>query len=428
MMLVADGMGGAAAGDFASAVAVRHLRRLADDPQTGSEALKSWKEAIFEVNGELGDMITTNPSLDGMGTTICGGVFDGDEMHIAHIGDSRCYVLAEGNLHRLTHDHSYVQSLVDDGKLHEDAAMNHPHRSLLLKVLNGQPEIKPDFFTTQLAAGDRVMFCSDGLCGLVDDSTICTAMSLSELTDAMITLVELAHAAGGSDNITIIIADVVEVKTLQSPGEPKADTGEHTIVFTPDPSLLAEQESLPLQGFATTGLLGAAADPKVISRIKAAITPGDQPTNNATDDIDEHETITLRERRRYSPSFKRRRWIPWLIAFLIVLGLTGAAWGLRTYVLNQYYISNENDVVAIYQGLPGDIAGIKTSWLYEATDIHLEDLPYSWRNRVVSVIPIKTGGLNQAYIAVHELQNKADQCVEARTTRPASAPIPSDGC
>ena len=113
--------------------------------------------------------MAADSSLEGMGTTVTGAVFDGQRIGLAHIGDSRAYLLRDGRLERLTHDHSWVQSLVDDGKISADEAAYHPHRSLLLKVLNGQPANDPDLTMVQLQAGDRLLFCSDGLCGLVDD-------------------------------------------------------------------------------------------------------------------------------------------------------------------------------------------------------------------------------------------------------------------
>ena len=430
MLLVADGMGGAAAGDFASAVAVRELRSLGDDPETGLDALKSWKAAINKVNADVADMIAANPRLDGMGTTICGGVFDGETMHIAHIGDSRCYVYAEGNLHRLTHDHSYVQSLIDDGKLDESAAMTHPHRSLLLKVLNGQPEIKPDYLATQLAPGDRVMFCSDGLCGLVPDSAIAVAMGMQDLMGALATLVELAHAAGGTDNITVIMADVVELKTLTEPVETDHDDDGHTIIFTPDDALLTGQDVLPVIDFRTSGLIGAAADPKVVSRIKAATHAGVTNDQDTSEQDNEHHSSdkAAREKKRYAPGNKRRR-IGTILVFLLVLaGLVAGGLVVRQYVINQYFVGNNDGTVAIYQGLPGDIAGIRTSWIYEQTTIKMSDLPISYRNRVDASITISQGGVEQARIAVQELERKSQECIYARNHRPSGAQVPSDGC
>ncbi len=136
-------------------------------------------------NERIAHLVNADPSLDGMGTTLTGALFDGAELGLVHIGDSRAYRLRENQLERLTHDHSWVQSLVDDGKISEADAAIHPHRSLLLKVLNGQPANDPDLTLVPVAAGDRLMFCSDGVCGLVDDDQIEAALRLSTLDAAV---------------------------------------------------------------------------------------------------------------------------------------------------------------------------------------------------------------------------------------------------
>jgi protein phosphatase len=428
MLLVADGMGGAAAGDIASAVTARDLRKLGNNPGTGPEVLDSWREALTEVNTSVAEMILANPRLDGMGTTVCGGIFDGEELHIAHIGDSRGYLFSHGELTQLTHDHSYVQSLVDDGKIKPEEAMVHPHRSLLLKVLNGQPEIAPDFFSHELIAGDRVMFCSDGLCGLVPDEDIAQAMALPDLSETLLTLTAFAHAAGGTDNITIILADVVEVKSLAAGGTPPPKIGENTIAFDADLALL-DQDALPVVEVRTSGLLGAAADPKIISRIKAGRKAAGKlqlPQAKASGGTPP-TTITETEKHRYSLLSKKKWWLQVLITLLIILGLAGGAWAVRSYIYNQYYIGEYQGVVAIYQGLPGDIAGVSTSWLYEATTIRLADLPLSYRDRVTDHITT-SGGLDQARIAVAQLKQTSRDCVEARLQRPPETPPPLDGC
>jgi serine/threonine protein phosphatase PrpC len=211
MLMVADGMGGAAAGDLASAVAIDEFSRLDGEFAPGDDLLGLLAGAIDRADQRLSSLIDRDYGLDGMGTTVCGGVFDGQRLGVVHLGDSRGYLLREGYMLRLTHDHSYVQSLIDEGKLHEDDVFTHPHRSLLLKVLNGQGNPTPDYFFEDLVAGDRVMFCSDGLCGMVTDSAIAPRLASASRHLALTELVAAAHAAGGQDNITVIIADVVDV-------------------------------------------------------------------------------------------------------------------------------------------------------------------------------------------------------------------------
>lgn len=175
MLVVADGMGGAAAGDLASTVAVRHVakadRRFSGEgsparPQ-GEEMLTVLSGAVADANDELADLVAWDSSLEGMGTTFCGAMFSGTQLGIVHIGDSRGYLLRQGRMKRMTHDHSWVQSLIDDGRITPEEAAVHPHRSLLLKVLNGQPQHIPDTQIVDLRLGDRILFCSDGLCGLL---------------------------------------------------------------------------------------------------------------------------------------------------------------------------------------------------------------------------------------------------------------------
>ena len=488
-IIVADGMGGAAAGDLASGLAIRDLCHVNDTPHSGEEALAALKEYTYQANDDIASLIASNPTLDGMGTTICGGIFDGHEMNIVHIGDSRGYLLSDGVCTRVTHDHSYVQSLVDEGRLDEKEAMNHPHRSLLLKVLNGQPEIQPDFFSVEVHEGDRLMFCSDGLCGLVDDTIIGTVMKLKDPAEVMRTLVELAHIAGASDNITIIVADVVEstdgpnlptchpdevtisatrgdVDTLRgdeldSDGDPDLTTrhpaevrisatreddldsdgdpdfvrmtgrdgttttedgtakdAEETTVLVTD----ALQETLPVP-YPTSGLIGAAADPRIIAMLDSMLDRGED-TLTAT-----HTTKLTSadlEGRRYSPRTKKshKGLVLIIVAILVVLG--GAGWGVFSYVSSQFFVGADGGRVAIYQGLPGTIAGIDTSRVYETTTINLTDLPISWREKVNATIP--TSGLDQAHASVDEIRAKATQCRAERAERPPGSRPSQDGC
>ena len=171
LLVVADGMGGAAAGDLASAVTIDTIRNI-DGPTAGDQMLEVLASAIHQANDKIAELIESDLSLEGMGTTVTGAMFDGTQLGVAHIGDSRAYLLRDGHLKRLTHDHTWVQSLVDDGKISESEAAMHPHRSLLLKVLNGQPTNDPDLTIVPVVAGDRLMFCSDGVCGLIDDDVI----------------------------------------------------------------------------------------------------------------------------------------------------------------------------------------------------------------------------------------------------------------
>lgn len=479
-LFVADGMGGAAAGDLASALSILDLVHVDDTPVSDGQALEVLRGAVFSANNQIAELIAQNPDLDGMGTTICGGIFDGEQMNMVHIGDSRAYLLRKGQLTRLTHDHSYVQSLIDDGRLDERSALHHPHRSLLLRVLNGQPEIKPDFFSTPLQAGDRLTICSDGLCGLVQDPAIAVSLRLPDPDEAMNALINLAHAAGGSDNITIIIADVTEEQPSPgtAPGQPAqaptrdmADQTQPLTLGQGEPgvtgsaitgSAMSEpaaeptqrmphrgrtsapvQPTLPVSRFITEGLLGAATDQHVVSLVEAL-------REKAEEDLDKESPTTLvqkrgqdrsrrtprsqskltpaqRELQRYTPAPKKSRKGFWIIVLLILLGLGGAGWGVYAYVSHQFFVADSSGKVAIYQGIPGTIAGFDTSKVYETTSISLSDLPISWREKIEATISI-SGGIDQAHTTVDEITAKSLQCVQERANRPAGTPIPADGC
>ena len=136
LLVVADGMGGAAAGDLASAVAIDAIRKI-ENPTKGDQMLEVLVGAIDAANTKIAELVEADDSLEGMGTTLTGVMFDGVEFGLVHIGDSRGYLYRDGQLERLTHDHTWVQSLVDEGKISESEAALHPHRSLLLRVLNG---------------------------------------------------------------------------------------------------------------------------------------------------------------------------------------------------------------------------------------------------------------------------------------------------
>ena len=166
MLLVADGMGGAAAGDLASAVATVTAQKL-DRAVPADDMLEFIGGVVVKANDRLLELIEEDPTLDGMDTTFCGASFDGQYLALAHIGDSRMYRLRGDAIEQLTHDHSWVQTLIDEGRLTPEQAATHPHRSLILKVLNGQTEPDPDYQLLEVSKGDRYLFCSGGLSGLI---------------------------------------------------------------------------------------------------------------------------------------------------------------------------------------------------------------------------------------------------------------------
>jgi len=212
LLAIADGMGGHAAGEVASAVAISALATLDHEP--AGDLLDPLAEAVAEANITLHEMSVADPSVEGMGTTLTAMLWQGSHVALCHIGDSRAYMLRDGELFQITRDHTLVQSLVDEGRLTPQAAASHPQRSLLLRALDGRTEADPDLSIREARFGDRYLLCSDGLSDVVTDQTLHkTLQTVTDPDDAVMQLIELAIRSGGPDNITCIVADVVNTDT-----------------------------------------------------------------------------------------------------------------------------------------------------------------------------------------------------------------------
>ncbi|SDS61474.1 PP2C family protein-serine/threonine phosphatase [Microlunatus soli] len=497
LLMVADGMGGAAAGDLASAVAVdtmaaidrglddtdntlehpedvaEELRRADlendqssehadhspdegeqapepveghetehlpahaapdDSPSTsttneegtapaGGDRLQQLAAGISAANTRIADLVSTDYSLEGMGTTVTAAVLDGDRIGLAHIGDSRGYLFRDSELEQLTHDHSWVQSLIDDGKISEEEAAAHPHRSLLLKVLNGQPANEPDLSTVPLQVGDRLLLCSDGLCGFVEDVDIADALDGTSREEAMRLLVDAAHAAGGLDNITIIIADLIDADSTADRAA-VTERDQHDDDQRPEPGSV-HQVSGP---GAATQVLGAAAEHDIAAdeeeiRQRAA----DRDADDADDDEDEEYDEYLVEpgddsddEARYAPQPPAKgRWRRPLLLTLVVLLIIGAAAAAGfAWTRTQYYVGADKSQVAIFQGLNESVPGIPLSRVYEVQQLRLADLPAYYQGMVRETID--TDGLDSARATVEQLRATAARCAESQpSTDPA---------
>ena len=387
LLVVADGMGGAAAGDLASAVAIDTIRQI-EDTTDGQEMLDRLAAAIHRANDRIADLVDADSSLDGMGTTVTGALFDGTELGLAHIGDSRAYRLRDGALTRLTHDHSWVQSLVDEGKISAAEAAIHPHRSLLLKVLNGQPANDPDLAVVPVQAGDRFMFCSDGICGLVDDADIEAALRLPDLDAALHQLVSEALAEGGIDNITAIIADVVEEG-----------------------------------GTDGTLVLGAADERELPDRQRRIGTADVADDDQADTLVSERSVVVEDDEARYSPRApNKRRMMRPLAGLLVLLLIAGAGLAAAyAWTRTQYYVGAAGDKVAIYQGLSDGLPGLQLSQVYEIQPLAIADLPPYYQEQVRANIDVPT--LQSARETIMELTAAAARCAEQR--KPTTPPKPT---
>lgn len=401
MLLVADGMGGAAAGDLASAVAAVEASR-SDEHLEGDAMVDHIKGVVTRANEKLAQLVEADPTLDGMGTTFCGAMFSGTQLGMAHIGDSRCYVLRDGELTQLTHDHSWVQSLIDSGRLTPEQAATHPHRSLILKVLNGHATMMPDYSLVDVALGDRFLFCSDGLSGLIGDDEIGELLALPDLDEVTAGLAEAANNAGGHDNITVVIGEVVEADDALATRAPQL-VGSAVEREIPEPDELAAE-------FHHT----AFPDSPTVE---------DSPAETKEEDEDHDEA----ERARYAPDpTPHRRWPGILAAVLaIALVLGGSAWGVAAYAKSRYFLADAEGYVGIYNGLPGSLLGQELNVLVETRDFQVEDLPAFYQRAVANTIGVPS--LERAQATADQLADFAARCVEAREerdNRPDPTPSP----
>ena len=217
LLAVADGMGGHAAGEVASAATITTIAPL-DARHLGPDLVGALADAVATANLRLQELIISDPAIEGMGTTLTALLWSDGYAALCHIGDSRAYRLRNGQFLQITHDHTLVQSLVDEGKITEDDVATHPHRSLLLRALDGRTVAEPDLIPLDTLPGDRYLLCSDGLSGVVTEQTLYqTLSSVRDPDKAALQLVELAIRGGGPDNITCIVADVLDTQVSAVP-------------------------------------------------------------------------------------------------------------------------------------------------------------------------------------------------------------------
>jgi len=454
LLMVADGMGGAAAGDLASAVAVDTIADVdlsdhdaaesgsensdADGPVEADTKLQRLAAAISAANTRIADLVTTDYTLEGMGTTVTAVVREGDGIGLVHIGDSRGYLFRNGRLEQLTHDHSWVQSLIDEGKISTEEAAAHPHRSLLLKVLNGQPSNEPDLSTIPLHAGDRLLLCSDGLCGFVDDDEIADALDGTSRREAMDQLVDAAHTAGGLDNITIIIADLLEA----TDDDPESTAMRSPIVARPVGRRAAAAGPADARAAAVSAQeadgpldhpqrLGAASDRDVPGeeeqiRERASRRAADADDDDDFIDSDYEDADDGEDEDRYAPQPPaKRRWRRPLILTLVVLLVLAVASGAGfAWTRTQYYVGADKDAVAIFQGLNESVPGLPLSRVYEVQQLAVSDLPAYYQGMVRD--GIEAGTLDSARATVSQLKETAARCaLPTAPQTPKSSPTPT---
>jgi len=217
LVMVADGVGGAAAGEVASA-STTYLTAASSMLDVHADPLVVLGGAVTAAHRHLRQGVADDERRQGMATTMTAVLTDGARFGLAHVGDSRGYLLRKDQLSRVTSDHTLVQLLVDEGQLSAQDARTHPQRSVVLRSIDTQHEPEPDLIWLELEPGDRLLLCSDGLSDLVPDDQIAPLLTRPDPDVAAVDLVEAALAAGGRDNVTCIVADVVDAPPVGSSG------------------------------------------------------------------------------------------------------------------------------------------------------------------------------------------------------------------
>jgi protein phosphatase len=389
LLVVADGMGGHAAGDVASSIAIGEIVSLDGESHGADDALDLLADALRAANVELQQAMQNRPELQGMGTTVTALLRAGNKIAVAHIGDSRAYLLRKSTFTQITHDHSFVQSLIDEGRITEEEAEGHPQRSLVTRVLTGDEGDEPDLAMREARVGDRYLVCSDGLSGFVARDTIQEVleqgMPPGRTADR---LVELAMRAGAPDNVTCIIGDVVDLDKDQAP--PTA----HEVV-------------------------GAAAERKVTTTRSVPVTPAAkaaalsrQVSGADVQEAVDAESLRLAEERPSSGRHHLLRSLSLGVLVLAVLG--GGSYAAYDWSQRQYFVGQTKGHVAIYQGISQNIGSWNLSHVIDDSDIALSDLPDFYRSKVDATVTTTT--IDDARRLVTDLRVQAIQC---QTTKAA---------
>ncbi len=409
LLAIADGMGGQAAGEVASSEVISTIVAL-DDDVPGSDVLTSLGHAVQRANDQLRQMVEEDPALEGMGTTLTALLWTGQRLGMVHVGDSRAYLLRDGVLTQITQDHTWVQRLVDEGRITEEEADTHPQRSLLMRALGSGDHVEPDLSIREVRAGDRYLICSDGLSGVVSHQTMEDALaSYQGPQETVQELIQLALRGGGPDNITVIVADVLDLDTgdtlaaqlsdtpvvVGAVAENQAQTGDNGIMQTP--AGRAAGLGRPRGGGGEFGPPGS----------------GDVTGFIPTDGFDDYGPDDFVKPR------KSRKWLKrslYTVLALAVIG--GGTYGGWRWTQTQYYVGTNNDHLALYRGISQDLAWVSLSKVQkDHPEIELKYLP-PYQQKLVEAT-IAEDDLNDARAKIEELAVQASACKKQADRRAA---------
>jgi serine/threonine protein phosphatase PrpC len=396
LLVIADGVGGAAYGDVASSTAVHLLRRL--DAHPSDEMLPALAGVVHRIHDRLAEMVEGDRELEGTSTTVTAALFDGEQLGMAHVGDSRAYLVRDGRIDQLTKDHTFVQTLIDEGRITEEDSRVHPHRNIILRAVDGVHDTEPDLFMVPLQVGDRVLLCSDGCSGALTDHQMATLLGDGSVDSAAVALVQGALDGGTTDNVTVIVAEVVPAGGSDDP--------ETSAAAAIGPMLVGAASAQPRRG----GKLG-----RVLSRQRHGDTGELDPVEDEPVDPEE---------LRYAPRPPHRRAGLRRILVIVTLLVLVAALLTGAYLWSQqqYYVAEDGPQVAIYRGVQLELPGIDLSDTYEVDDLKVADL--SEFNQAKVEEGIVADDLEDARRIVQNLTEQAEG--QAREPDPSPTDTPSE--
>ncbi|MEO5313599.1 protein phosphatase 2C domain-containing protein [Pseudarthrobacter sp. CC12] len=479
LAVVADGMGGHAGGDVASAATVLDMIHL-DSPDHGDDAGTVLADEIQTANSLLSELVHINPKLAGMGTTVTALLLANGKLHFAHIGDSRAYRLRDGEFKQVSVDHTFVQRLIDEGRLRPEEAETHPHKNVLMRVLgdvDASPEL--DLDTLDARPGDRWLLCSDGLNYVAAHAVERTVRETHNLHECAETLVELTLEAGSPDNVTVVMVDIVE----ETPDD--VSTAAVEII----PPVQGSKPAAAAEGVPAAATAAAADEPKETHASKPGdATPGSGPAKEPQDGnaanapqaesgstdphLGEHLSAeVLREElasrphelvgaaaaaaesgsiptvagrtvaRRAAtllthkaepadgedalPALRPRRWLTWSIAAAVLVVVAVGLWLGYAWTQTRYYVGEFDSRVAIYNGVSQRLGPIQLSSLEAVTDIRMDSLPPFSQQRVRQTVP--ANDLYDAQRIVKNLELTGTTSPEEECPKVSASPTPAPG-
>jgi len=357
LFAVADGMGGAKAGEVASAVAVEAVGSARESEEPAEAQLAG---IVRAANRRIYDLAVADESRRGMGTTLTLAKVHGDEVSLAHVGDSRAYRMRDGELSQLTRDHSLVAELERSGQITAEAAEHHPQRSIITRALGPEPDVEVDTYTLAGRDGDLFLICSDGLTSMISDdevgSILRSAASLEEAADA---LVRAANQSGGKDNITVILFRLGEGEPVPFPAAPGGPPGDEDTIAGELRARDLEAAAMAAPEPAAAAAEPGAPDATVIHRPAEPLAP---------------RPAARRRRGRFGLSVA--------LGLLLVAALLGGLYALSRQV---YFVgTNDAGLVTVYQGIPYELPlGIDLYKEHYASGMPARAIPTRRRERVL---------------------------------------------